>query len=132
MTPVAIPVIVIILGAGAYFRRRKPVEMTPERAKVYKAALSGSLKDPAKLRALSDAFAGEGLVTQAKLLRQRAALRELPETVKRARRQAFRNATKSKNKTAVLELAEAYEKEGCTAAASRLREYASGLRQGQS
>ncbi len=101
--------------------------MTPERQKIYTAAISGALKDPESLEKLATAFHGEGLTEQAKLLNQRAALRRLPHPIKVARRDVWRRAMKSQNKPGVLELAEAYDKEGCTAAAMRLREYASGL-----
>jgi hypothetical protein len=101
--------------------------MTTERDRIYRSAISGALKDPAKLRALADAFEREKLYPQAQLLRQRAALRELPPEIKSARRQVWRKAMVSKDKRAVLALADAYEKEGCTTAAQRLRTYASGL-----
>lgn len=128
MIPVIIPVcIAVMTGAVCFKKRTKNPVMTPEREKVYNAAINGALKDPEKLRALSDVFAGEGYIPQAKLLRQRAKLRELPQTVQVARRNVFRRALASKNKTAVLHVAQAYETEGCTGAAKRLRDYASGL-----
>lgn len=124
---IGIPTVVILLTGVAYLKRRPQAEMTEEQTKIYKAALSGALKDPVKLRKLADAFASQGFMPQARLLRQRAALRELPEATKVKRRQCFRDALKSKNRTGVLKLADAYEKEGCTSAAARLRDYASGL-----
>lgn len=128
MIPIlTLPTIVIVLGGVAYLRRKPVQEMTPEQQKVYKAAINGALKDPVKLRRLSDAFAGEGFIPEARLLRQRALLRELPPHIKQARRQIWKRAMASKNKRGVLTLASAYEKEGCTTAAVRLREYASGL-----
>ncbi len=125
--PLAVPTVVMLLTGVVYFRRKPTAIMSDEQAKIYKAALSGALKDPTKLRKLSDAFAGEGFIPQAKLLRQRAALRELPEATKHRRRQIFRDALKSKNKSAVINLAQAYEGQGATNAAARLRQYASGL-----
>lgn len=122
-----LPTLVIVLGGVAFLRRKPAAEMTLQQRKVYNAAISGSLKDPDKLRRLSDAFAGEGFIPEARLLRQRAALRELPHHVKQARRQVWKKAMSSKNKAGVLTMADAYEKEGCTSAAARLREYASGL-----
>ena len=84
MIPIALPVVVIILGGASYLRRKPaPSQMTPDQLKVYRAAISGSLKDPNKLRKLSDAFAGEGFIPEARLLRQRARLRELPSTTKK-------------------------------------------------
>lgn len=125
--PIAVPTVVVLLTGVVYFRKKPTAVMSDEQSKIYRAALSGALKDPVKLRKLSDAFAGEGFIPQAKLLRQRAALRELPEATKHQRRNIFRQALKSKNKPGVLNLAQAYEGQGCTNAAARLREYASGL-----
>lgn len=124
----AIPVIVVLLGCGAYLRRDKDRGvMTPARLKVFNAALAGGMQDPDNLDKLADKFNGEGLPEQAALLRQRAALKRLPNEVKLARRNVWRKAIKSKNKAAVLRLAAAYDNEGCTSAAMRLREIASGL-----
>lgn len=127
MLQVAIPTVVIVLTGVAFLRKKPPAVMTDEQSKIYKAALSGALKDPVKLRSLAQAYAGAGFLPQAKLLNQRAALRELPKATQMKRRQVFKDALKSRNKKGVLQLADAYEKEGCTAAAARLREYASGL-----
>lgn len=127
MIPILVPTVILVLGGVAYLRRSNTPKASAEQDKIFRAAIGGSLKDPEKLRALSDAFAGEGLIPQARLLRQRAALRELPPHIKQARRQIWKKAIGSKNKRGVLVLAQAYEKEGCTDAAKRLRQYASGL-----
>jgi hypothetical protein len=124
----AIPIIVVLLGGAAYLRRDKAHGvMTPERTKIFNAALAGGMQDPENLDKLAKTFAGEGLPEQAALLRQRAALKRLPNEVKLARRQIWRKAIASKNKAAVQRLAAAYDAEGCTSAAMRLREIASGL-----
>lgn len=123
-----IPVAIVILGIGGYAKMRKNRgEMTPERLKIFNAAISGALKDPASLDKLASAFAGEGLHEQAKILKQRASLKRLPQEIKEARNQVWRRAVKSQNKAGVLKLAAAYDREGCTSAAMRLREIASGL-----
>lgn len=123
-----IPVAIVLLGIGGYVKTRKRRgEMTPERTKIFNAALSGALKDPVHLDNLAAVFSGEGLYEQAKLLRQRAALKRLPPAVKQARAAVWRRAVASKNKQAVLAVAAAYDSEGCTSAAMRLREIASGL-----
>lgn len=123
-----IPVAIVIIGIGGYAKMRKNRgEMTPERTKIFHAAISGALKDPASLDKLASAFAGEGLHEQAKLLRQRAALKRLPPHIKQARAEVWRKAIASKNKAGMLKLAAAYDQEGCTAAALRLREIASGV-----
>ncbi len=125
--PIQITTIVLGLAGVAWWRSKRPGVMTTERDRIYRAAIGGSLKDPHALRKLADAFEKEKLYPQALLLRQRAALRELPDDVKAKRRLVWRQAMRSKNKLAVLRLADAYEKEGCTTACARLRAYASGL-----
>ena len=128
MFATVIPVAIVILGVGGYVKTRKNRgEMTPERLKIFNAAISGALKDPASLDKLAVAFSGEGLHEQAKLLRQRAALKRLPLEVKQARAEVWRRAIASKNKAGILQVAAAYDREGCTSAAMRLREIASGL-----
>lgn len=123
-----IPVGIVLLGVGGYIKTRKlRGEMTPERLKIFNAAISGALKDPASLDKLASAFSGEGLHEQARILRQRAALKRLPSSVKQARAEVWRKAIASKNKAGILVVAAAYDKEGCTSAAMRLREIASGL-----
>lgn len=101
--------------------------MTPARMKVFNAALAGGMQDPDNLDKLATRFEGEGLPEQAALLRQRAILKRLPNEVKLVRRGIWRKAIKSKNKAGLLRLAAAYDSQGCTSAAMRLREIASGL-----
>jgi hypothetical protein len=123
-----IPVAIVILGVGGYAKMKKNRgEMTPERLKIFNAAISGALKDPASLDKLASAFSGEGLHEQAKILRQRASLKRLPMNIKQARAEVWRRAIQSKNKVGILKVAAAYDREGCTSAAMRLREIASGL-----
>lgn len=124
-----VPAAIAILGLAAYWRRssQKHGVMTPERTKIFNAAIAGGMQDPDNLDKLADTFSSEGLNEQAQLLRQRAALKRLPNEVKLARRQVWRAAIKSKNKQGVLKVAEAYDMQGCTSAAMRLREIASGL-----
>lgn len=128
MLGTVIPVAIVILGIGGYAKMRKNRgEMTPERLKIFNAAISGALKNPASLDKLASAFSGEGLHEQAKILRQRATLKRLPAAVKQARSDVWRKAVASKNKAGILKVAAAYDREGCTSAAMRLREIASGL-----
>lgn len=101
--------------------------MTEERKGVYNAILAGSLKDPDKIDEMAANFDVQGLKAEAKLLRQRAALRRLPDETKAARKEVFRKLLESKNKAALLHMAIAYDVEGCTGASARLRELASGL-----
>lgn len=128
MTPLALPLAVILLGGAAFYaaKKRGGTSMTSERKIVYQTALRKE-KDPSKLRALAESFRAEGLTAQADLLEKRAALRELPAEVKAARRAAFKSALASTNKAAVLAMANALDNEGATGAADKLREYAGGL-----
>lgn len=123
-----IPVAVGTLAVANYVKRPKDYGvMTAERTSLFNAAITGSLKDPDKLDKLATAFQGQGLYEQAKLLKQRAKLRRLPEDIQKARQAVFRKAMLSKNKAGILQLADVYDSEGCTGAAMRLREKASGL-----
>lgn len=123
-----IPVIIVGLAVASLIKNnRRKGQMTGERLKIYNAAISGALKDPVALRKLADGYKKEGLPEQADLLVKRAVLLELPDDVKKARKQVWRKAIASKNKPAVLKLAAEYDNQGCTAAAQHLREYASGL-----
>ena len=128
-----IPVAVAALAgttAIVAVKRSKKKGMTPERKKVYIAALN-SLKDPVKLRQLADAFEKEGLTKEAAMLRKRAKLRELPPKTKKARRAAYRKGLKSKDPLAVRKLASAFRREGATGAAASLQKYAQALASGQ-
>lgn len=128
MLPILIPAAVVTVATIAYFRRPKDYGvMTEERKKAYKNALSGAVKEPEVLEKLGKAFELQGLKEQAKLLYQRASLRRLPVEVKRQRKEIFRRLMESKDKAAVLSMAEVYDADGCTNAAQNLRNYASGL-----
>jgi hypothetical protein len=110
--------------------KRQKVAATPAtvaaRQAIFEAALN-DVKDPNKLRVLADAYHAQGLHAEGTMLQKRAALQELPASVKEARRDAFRKAMSSKNVPAILEMATVYESEGATGAAENLRKYASGL-----
>lgn len=120
-----LPAAIVLLAGTALFVTKKKV-MTPARQMVFDKAIAKE-KDPVKLRALAAQFRSEGLNPQADLLEKRAKLRELPDDVKAARKAAFRQAMSSTDKKAVLGMAQAYENEGATGAAAKLREYAKGL-----
>lgn len=123
-----IPVILAI-GGGAYLASHlfKKKGMNPDREKVYQEAMK-NLRDGTKLRTLADAFDKEGLTQEADMLRKRAALREQPEPVKKARREAFKKAMGSTDKTGVLKMSEEYKNLGATGAAEALRVYAETLK----
>lgn len=123
-----LPMLPVLLatGIGAALFLKKPKGMTPARQQVYQSALDGE-RDPNKLRALAASFRAEGLNDEATMLEKRARLRELPDSIKEARREAFKMAMNSKDKAGVLNMARAYRTEGATGAAEKLEEYAQGL-----
>lgn len=125
---VVVPVVVVVMGVASYFKRGKDYGvMTPDRQKMYRMALNGVPKNPAELDAIALQFERCGLSEQGKTLRKRANLRRLPPEMLAQRRAVFRRAMKSKNRSAILEVALAFETECCYSTAARLREYASGL-----
>jgi hypothetical protein len=115
----------------AWFRagKAKKGELTAERKAIFQAALE-TLEDSGKLRELADVFATEGLTVQADLLKKRANLRELPETIKRARHEAFLKAMSASDPAKVEEIALLFENEGAIGASNALRGYSAGLRAG--
>ena len=124
-----IPVLIVsAIGLAVVKSVRKPTPkgMTAERRKVYEAALC-TLKEPAKLRQLADAFEAEDCLAEARLLRQRASLRELPLEIKAQRRAVFSRAINSSNVEGILKVASAFAGEGATGAATHLRRHAASL-----
>lgn len=123
------PLIPIVLGAGALFaykKAKKKTGMTPERKKVFEAAIK-NLEDPKKLRSLAATFDKEGLKAAGDELRKRAKLREMPPKKKEQRRDAYRKGMSSSNPEAVNKLAAAFQKEGAYGAAQNLRDYSKGI-----
>jgi hypothetical protein len=121
----------LLLGGGSWFgwkelKRRKA--LTPERKAVFEKAINTEDATPTYLRSLADAFQAEGLVKEAKLLRQRAALKEAPPEVKAKRREIFAKAMQSTNPDAILEVARAHEQIGATGAAEALKAQAEAVR----
>jgi len=124
------PLIPVALGGAAlwaWWRAKHKKGMTPERKKIFEQAMK-SLKEPEKLNTLADAFEKEGLKDEATQLRKRAKLRALPPDTQVARREAMKKALASKDPVAVEKVAAAFDKEGATGAAAKLRQYAAGLR----
>jgi hypothetical protein len=101
-------------------------ELTPRRKLIFTRAME-SVKEPAELIKLSDAFAGEGFAAQAALLRQRAGLRQLPPETQAKRRAAFRKAMASDNPDAIKRIAGAFEGVGSIDAAKILRNHADAV-----
>jgi hypothetical protein len=124
-----IPVLIVSaigLAVAKSVKKPAPKGMTAERRKVYEAALC-TLKEPAKLRQLADAFEAEDCLAEARLLRQRASLRELPLEIKAQRRAVFSRAINSSNVDGILQVASAFAGEGATGAATHLRRHAASL-----
>lgn len=127
-----IPLIpLLLLSGGGYlghreYKRRKA--LTPERKDVFAKAMNTEDATPSYLRSLADAFEAEGLGKEAKLLRQRAALKEAPPEVKAKRRAIFSKAMQSTNPDAILAVAKAHEKIGATGAAEALKAQADAVR----
>lgn len=107
-------------------KRKKMTGMTPDRQKLFEALLWHQ-KDPKKLRKMADKFESFSLVDQATKLRKLAAVYELPKEKKEERRDIFKKAMASKNRSAVLSMAQVFDDDGCVGAAASLRKYASGL-----
>ena len=96
-------------------------------AQIFNEAVT-KLKDPEKLNSLANAFDEVGKNAQADLLRKRAALRELPPDVKKARKAEFKRLLSSKDAAEVEAAANKAASEGATGQAEALRNYAQGLR----
>jgi hypothetical protein len=131
MIQFGLPVVVIVLALASYSQSRRQEKrrieaMTPERKAIYEAALL-SLKDPEKLRELAAVFEGEHLEDEAKVLRKRAHIRELPADIQAQRRDAFRMGMSCTDPKKVREFADAFSSEACFSAATNLRLYESGL-----
>lgn len=124
-----IPVLVVAAmgtaGTVAY-KRSKRGKMTPKQKAIYQAALKE--KDPVKLRALADGFDKAGLKKEAELLRKRALIGEKPPSEKKRWRAHFKKGMKAKDPTKIENLAKAFDSQGATDAAIKLRQYAKGLR----
>lgn len=124
-----IPIVLVgLVGLGAWkaIRRPDPVGMTAQRVQIYQAALA-TLKDPQKLRTLAQAYEDAGCLAEARILKQRAQLRELPKHVRAQRRDVFARAIRSSNPEAVRKVAEAFAAEGALGAAENLRRHANCL-----
>ena len=106
-----------------------PGVMTPERRLVFNHALN-KLDPPLsseKLNELATLFEKEGLAAHADILRKRAMMRDRPEELKKQYRAAFQSAMGCKDPLRVRALATAFEAQGMTNNARKLREYAIGL-----
>ena len=128
-----IPLAIGSLAAAAFAankaRESKKVmsaQTAAERMVIYDTALN-TCKDSAKLRTLALAFEKAGQKPEATMLRKRADLMDAPKELKQARRESLAKGLASTNKAGVLNLANAYEEIGATAAAAKLRAHAETL-----
>lgn len=122
---VPIGICVLVTTAAVIKKKRQP-KMNEEQEKIYYAALR-TQKNPDSLRELAKAYEKVGLVREGELLRKRAAMQEWPPEKKKERRDIYRKAIRSKNKSAVMQIADLFEADGQTGAAYNLRVYASNL-----
>jgi hypothetical protein len=127
MGPV-LPVAVAALAGLAWYRASHSTygKMTPERQIIYETAFK-TLKDGKALRTLAGEFDKEGLGSFGDMLRKRAALREMPEETRLARREAFKKGMNSTNAAAIENLAQAFISEGAIGSAEKLRAHIASL-----
>jgi hypothetical protein len=118
------PAAVAVLGLGAWYKRKPSEPISENSIRIFNAAMV-NLKDPAKLATLAASFAAAGFAEQAAELQKRVLLFSLPEDVKAFHDDTFRRAMSSKNVSAILATADAFEKMAAYGAARELRAYAS-------
>lgn len=116
-----------LIGGGVAHASKPKGEMTAKRQVIFARAME-RVQDPADLNALAATFAGEGLTTEAAMLRKRASLRSLPKDKKENRKAAFRKAMASDDADTVAGVASAFAGEGAIDAAKTLRTHADAVR----
>lgn len=127
-----LPLVIASLVAAAYHQTSKSPKsvpkgtLTPERQMIFHTAMN-EMREPESLRKLATVYRDQGLPAHADQLEKRAKLRELPDDVKKARREAYRKAMTSQNPDGIRQVARVFESTGATGAAEKLREYADGL-----
>ncbi len=112
-----------LLLTAALVRSQRPGEMNEERDRIYRECLSGRVPVE-KMRELARAFEKARCFPQARMLRLRVELEELPEEIKEVRRLTFLKALASQNVESVLRVARAFEDCGATSSAAKLRRHA--------
>lgn len=122
----------LALGALSAWQGKKHLDKrkyTPERRMVFETAME-KVKDAQKLNGLADQYEAVGLKPQAILLRKRAQLRALPDSVKQARRATMAKALQSKDVPKLLQFADALDSETAYANAAKIRAYVKTLQNG--
>jgi hypothetical protein len=130
MIVIPLTILALIGTAGVVQAKRSKAGTDPrtlaERQVIYDTAIN-EVKDPEKLRTLAAAFRQTGMAAEADMLEKRAALQSLPDDVKAARKEAFRQGMASTDPVKINVLADAFHSQGATGAADNLRKYAAGL-----
>lgn len=100
--------------------------MTEERDRIYRKCLSGSVPVE-QMRELARAFEKARCFPQARMLRLRIDLEELPEEIKAIRQETFQRAMASRKIPGILKVAQAFEDYGATSSAAKLRRHAEAV-----
>ena len=129
MLPLLIPAVIGLTGAVAYKAHKKKTTPTPQQKMILDTALNQKRSREDYLK-LADSFDAEGLKIEAAILRNRAALGDLTVEQKAVYRSTFRKALTLEDPAKVLKIADAFAKQGATGAASDLKKYAQGLKDG--
>jgi hypothetical protein len=114
------------IGVAALWNAKRPGFMDEERDRIYRECLTGRVPVD-RMRDIARALEKARCFPQAKMLRLRIGLKELPPEEQEQRRAFFEKGMVSKNKDAILRLAEAFENEGATTSAAKLRRHAEQL-----
>jgi hypothetical protein len=101
--------------------------LSPEHMVIFETAMT-DLHHSGKLRELADSFEKYGAKAEAAILRKRAAVRDLPKSVKDQRTKVYRQALAHNDPTVVEAIAVMFEREACSGAAKSLYDRARGLR----
>lgn len=131
-SPAVIPVGIGGAALGGWYALKGKISryspaMTPERIKIYEAAIE-TLKDQKKLRALADEFERNGCKKEAEHLRKRAALRDRTPEEKKADQARYRKAMADTDPRRVEQEAAYFAGLGADGTAKNLRTRAAALR----
>lgn len=125
-----VPLVILFTGGYFGYKALKRRALTAREKQIFDEAFA-NLKKPEELLELADSFDKEGFSKEATMLRKRAALRNQPPEVYKARRAAFDKAMSVKDPSKVpdiRDLAIEFEKVGAVGTAATLRKYADTLK----
>lgn len=121
------PLLLLVgLGAWHWYQNQTPGVMTAERKAVYLTVMRFE-RDPAKIKYWADWFAKEGFTSQARNLRNRIQVPQITGERRNHRSDIVKRALTSNNASAIMDVAEEFEKQGHGATAGFLHEYAQGM-----